>query len=473
MDPEFRYFALEQQLREAIRARRWAVGERLPSIRQLCRDHGLSKATVQHALHRLEASGLVVSRPKSGFFVAAAAAEPLPQPLSRSSVMAPAPVSVSELFQDIMRRSAAFDLLPEVSRGQPSPGPASPGLAALNRAVGRALRRERGDNAQYYDNPAGHEGLREQLSLHHARRGWHAGLDDFCVTSGCQHALFLSLLSVCRAGDVVAVESPGFYGTLQLLEQLGLQALEVPTSAQTGMDVDALAQMLERWPVRACVVTPAFATPTGASLQLSAQRQLLALAERHDFAVIEDDINADLGFERVPDPLKAIDRDQRVILCGSFSKSLSRDLRLGWVSGGRWHEPILRAKLVSQLASCRYQQQGVADFLAEGAYTSHLRRQRKALRQQRDQLLDALHRSALACSVSAPQGGLAVWVEVDRALDTVALYPQALAAGVVITPGPLFSASGQFRRCLRIAYAHAWSEQRRAALLRLIELLAA
>ncbi|MGB1092111.1 MAG: PLP-dependent aminotransferase family protein [Oceanobacter sp.] len=458
----YRYQQLEHTLLQGMESGRWRLGERLPSIRDLCREFSASKATVQHALQRLEAQGLIEARPKSGFYVTLRP-DAVQTPELQGHVEAPRPVNVSELLLDIMRRSAAFDILPQHHRGD-----LPPGIVALNRSIGRALRRQRGEDYLYYDDPAGLPALREQLLLMLARRGCSLPLDQLAITSGCQHALFLALMASCEKGDVVAVESPGFYGVMQLLEQLGLQVIEIPASASTGISIAALEQALEQWPIRACIVSPAYSTPGGALMPTDSRQRLLALAEQHDMAIIEDDIYADTAFAQQPDPLKALDTEDRVILCSSFSKSLSRDLRLGWIAGGRWHQQILRLKIVTQLASSRYLQQGVADFIADGSYASHLKRQKYQLRQQRDQLLAALRSWNSQLKISAPEGGLAVWVELaDDGVNTLELYPQALEQGIVITPGPLFSASGRFRHCLRLSFAHDWNEQRLSALARL------
>ncbi|BFM06107.1 PLP-dependent aminotransferase family protein [Halioxenophilus aromaticivorans] len=478
MSGQYRYQQLEHWLRQGITEQRWRAGERLPSIRTLCQERGLSKATVQHALQRLEAQGLLEARPKAGYFVAVKPAM-VPAPSgsfpnglasgvgeTQAAVEPPRLVNVSDLLLDIMRRSAAFDLLPG-----PNSDDLPPGIVALNRCVGRALRRQRGADYQYYDDPAGDSTLREQIALHNARRGWPVQPNQLCITSGCQHALFLALMATCQPGDVVAVESPGFYGVLQLLQQLELRVVEVPTSVATGMDMDALADVLKRWDVRACVVSPAFATPGGALMPIAARQRLLDLAQQHNLAIIEDDIYADTAQSTAPDPLKAMDADNRVILCSSFSKSLSRDLRLGWVSGARWHGRIQHLKLVTQLASSRFLQQGVAVFMADGSYGAHLRRQRQQLRTNRDQLLAQLHSWPGPVRASVPEGGLAAWVELPGHVDTLAAYPLGLEQGVVITPGPLFSVSGQFSHCLRISFAHGWDAKRMAALAQLASVL--
>jgi DNA-binding transcriptional MocR family regulator len=465
MGDEYRYQQLENWLLQGILDQRWRLGERLPSIRALCSEQGVSKATVLHAFHRLEAKGLIEARPKAGYFVALQP-DGVKKPVTRARIEAPRPVTVSDVLLDIMGRSAAFDLLPDLHNGD-----LPPGIVTLNRSIGRALRRQKGENYQYYDKPSGFIGLREQLALHQARRGWAVSPEQICITSGCQHALFLALMATCERGDVVAVEAPGFYGVLQLLEQLGLKVVEVPTSMETGMDMDALEEVLERWKVKVCVVSPAFSTPGGALMPEGEKQRLLSLAERHDLAVIEDDIYADTALGRSPDPLKALDADDRVILCSSFSKCLTRDLRLGWISGARWHKRILHLKLVTQLASSRYLQQGVADYMADGSFSSHLRRQRHELRANRDWLIASLYSWPGEIRVSTPKGGLSVWVELPKHVDTLSCYTRGLDHGVVITPGPLFSVSGQFGNCLRISFAHSWNASRTEALGRLPGLL--
>ncbi len=467
MSSSFRYQQLENQLLDAINSQRLRNGERLPSVRSLCQQHQVSKATVLHALQRLEAQGLIEARPRSGFYVTRRP-PPLNTPQARALQSSPAPVTIPDLLLDIMQRGAAFDLVP----GEARQSETTTGVVTLNRAISRALRRARGDSAQYYDEPAGLPALREQIALRLAQRGYAASAADLCITAGCQNALFLALMACCEAGDAVAVESPGFYGALQLLQQLNLKVVEIPSSADSGMDMDALATALSRWPVKACIVSPAYSTPAGALMPAASRQRLMALAGQYDLAVIEDDIYADTAFTRIPDPLKAADPDGRVILCSSFSKTLSRDLRLGWIAGGRWHERIVHLKLVTQLASGRAIQQGVADYLADGSYSSHLRRQHYRLRQQRDQLMEQLKRWPLAVNVSQPQGGLTLWAELPPQTDTRALYSTALAHGIVITPGPLFSASGHYAHCLRFSFAHEWTAARQQALVTLGQRLA-
>ncbi|SFX45200.1 PLP-dependent aminotransferase family protein [Marinospirillum alkaliphilum] len=462
MSTDHAYQRLQYLLLQELDQQRWKPGQRLPSIRQLCQQHGLSKATVLHALQRLEASGRIEARSRSGYFVRQnTPAELTPLPLRQAQPPTPAPVNVSELLADIMQRGAAFDLLPRELQQQQS----IPGIQILNRSIGRALRQQQGVTHLHYDEPAGYWPLRQQLALRYQNDGCALTAEDLCITSGCQHALFLALKACCNKGDLVAVESPGFYGVLQLLEQLELRVLEIPASPVTGMDLEWLEKAARQWPIRACVVTPAFATPTGSLMPVEQQKKLLQLAEQMDFTLIEDDIYRELGFYSRPSPLKALDQQGRVILCGSFSKTLSRDLRLGWIHAGRWQSQVVRLKLVTQLASSRFVQQGLAAYLEDGHYDRHLRQRCITLQQQSEQLMQELETLwPQGLHFSRPQGGLCLWAEWQQPLDSLQLYHQALQASLVITPGPLFSASGQFGQALRLSFTQPCTGKRYQAL---------
>ncbi len=457
---EFLYSALEQYLAEGIAQGRWQAGERLPSIRSLAQEQALSKTTVMHALSRLEARGLIEARPKAGYFVRARH-KTIQPPTAPAHTADPTPVSVSAVTQDLMCRSAAFDILPEVEAktGQ------APGLLQLNRTVARELRRQRGQQHQYYDALAGSEPLRDALARRYKRQGCLLEADDLTVTAGCQQALFFSLMCLCQPGDLVAIESPGFYGVLQLAETLGLKVLEIPSTPDQGIDLDALAASAERWSIKVCVVTPSYATPSGALMPLENRKQILNLAQQFDFHIIEDDIYRELAFTRPLPPIQSFDSEGRVLLCGSVSKTLSRELRVGWVSSRKYRAELQRLKLVTSLAGSRYVQNGLAAFIEDGGYDRHLRRYLPQLQAQRDELISFIQDNwPVACAFHPPEGGLTLWLQLPEPIDTMKVYALARDQGILITPGVLFSASGRYPNCLRLSYAHPWTEERLKAL---------
>lgn len=464
------YQQLQRDIEDKIHSGQWPMGMRLPSIRQLCLERKLSKATVIHTYQRLEAMGLIEARFKSGFYVAATLKQRL-KPSKPKVDVTPQLVDTSDLMRDIMEHSSAFDICPHIG----SRDTAGSSMKVLNRALARALRRQKAQEHAYYDEPAGLLALRKVISERYNRLGCSTTTDDVVITAGCQHALSLALQACCQPGDTVAVESPGFYGVLQLIESMGLKALEIPVLTDTGLSIGALTKALQSWSIKACVVTPAFTTPTGALMPRQSREKLLALAQQYDFKVIEDDIYGDLAFQQRPSPLKQLDQDDRVMLCGSFSKSLSRELRLGWLITTD-QRPIKRQKMVNLLALPKYTQQGIADFINDGEYDKHLRRQRLALQAQKDHLLALLDlhwRKLGPIRISEPVGGLTLWLELGETFDVVACYLKAREQGVLITPGNLFTAQARYSNCLRLSFAHRWDEQRERSLIILADLLLA
>jgi DNA-binding transcriptional MocR family regulator len=459
---KYQYQLITDSLLKNIAEHRWVAGEKLPSIRQLSEQYQISKNTVIHALYDLEAAGLIEARPKTGYFVKVLLQQKNPTRLKPLTLM-PKAVSMPVLFYDIMQRGAAFDILPTSPETQPSSH-----LVKLNRHLSKAQRNHTQNNAMHYDAPLGSEELRFQIKEHYRSIGLNLTVDDFCITAGCQNALFLALMVSCQPGDNVAVESPAFYGVLQLLEQLQLNVIEIPSSTTKGFDPQELDKALQKWQIRACIVTPAFATPSGASMPVEQQQQLIDMSNLHDITLIEDDIYGDLCFGDRAKPIKALDTEEQVILCSSFSKSLSRDLRVGWIAGGRWHQKITRLKLVTQLASNQSTQQGLAGFMAEGHYRRHLYFYRQILKRQRDQLILCLQKYwPLTIRFSIPDGGLAIWVQIDQNLNTGLFYQKALEVGIVLTPGALFSASDHYRNYLRLSFAHPTVASREMAIRKL------
>ncbi|WP_286235687.1 PLP-dependent aminotransferase family protein [Thalassotalea sediminis] len=444
-----KYKQLANSLKREINQQRWLAGEKLPSIRALSCKFGFSINTVVHALRELEAQSIVEASVKRGYFVKSKVNQGA-NSMSLAHEVALVKVSLPVLFYDIMATGAAFDILPKSERAKPDNA-----LLSLNRAIRRVTRSQAHDLAMYYDAPLGDISLRRQLSLRYRQRGALLNEEQFCITSGCQHALFLALLCITKPGDNVAVESPAFYGVLQSLEQLSLNIIEIPSCAETGMDINALEQALNKWPIKACIVTPSFATPTGARMPLNKQKMLLNLATKFDFTIIEDDIYGDMSFNGTLSPLKALDETGNVILCGSMSKALSKDLRIGWIVGGKYQDRLIRLKLATSLASSKAHQQGLAMFMAEGGYRRHLQQLVSALVRHKQQLIQAIT-SYLPeyIAYTNPEGGNSLWIALPKEVDSYQLYLNAKKQGITLTPGQLFSVSGHYTHYLRMSFSH-------------------
>lgn len=454
---EYLYLQLERQLRQEIIDGQRQPGEKMPSVRVLCSQQNLSKSTVLTAYGRLEADGLIEAQSRSGYFVCRSKPGLKTPPVSQPDIE-PSPLGAEQVLLDIMETGAAFDLLPG-SEEEPS-------NELLRRCLSRAQRRQTSSQYLYYDEPQGLLELRQQITGLMAHGGANCNADELLISNGCQHALLLALMATTKPGDVVAVESPGFYGSFQLIEALGLQALELPCSAETGLSPEGLELAIQHWNIKALILSPSYATPTGACMPEHNKQRLLSLCQQNDIAIIEDDIYGELYFgSQRPRSLYSYDDHGIVLLCSSFSKNLSRDLRLGWIAPGRYMEPVKRLKLSTSMASSRVMQQGLSQYLAEGGFDRHLRRKRQQYRNRCQQLLALIQRHfPMALSCSQPSGGLSLWLELPESIDTVALYNKARKNNIMLTPGRLFTAQERYRNFLRLSFAHPWSEARQQAL---------
>ena len=455
---------LYQQVAEEIITRidggYYAPGQKLPSIRALAREHNVSISTVQEAYRVLEERSFTEVRPKSGHFVKARNFAPV---LPDVEELPQRPVEVSA-WSDILHMLNADEAENMLNLGWAIPDLHSPTLKPLMREMNQISRRH-GMRSLSYDYVRGNVGLRRQI----ARLGVDSGLqlhpDEILVTSGCQEALACSLRAITKPGDIVAVDSPFYFGAVQTIEASGLKAIEIPSHPQTGTSIEALELALAQWPVKVLVLTPTCNNPMGYSMPEAQRPKILDLCNRYDVVVIEDDIYGDLGFDQETVPLASYDTQDRVILCGSVSKSLSRDLRVGWVISRRWQSELLRLKLATQLAGSRVTQRALANFIRNGDYRRHLLQFKRSLQMQRNQLLSAMKSYwPKQAQYQVPHGGLALWVVLPQECDTNDLYQTMLPQGIILTPGSLFSSQGAFHHCLRLSFNQPYVGRRLTAI---------
>jgi DNA-binding transcriptional MocR family regulator len=464
-----RYQQIARRFARAIESGTLRPGDKLPSVRRLHAEERASISTVIQALAELESSGLVEARPKAGYFVRPRVRAPMPQPARPSSRVPTAAVSVSAL---VVRMYRAADDPRIVQLGAAIPTPPLLPARELARAVAAVARHDPlGQIA--YQMPPGLPELRQAVAR--LALGWGCALseDDFVITGGATEAIHLALLAVASRGDVVAIESPAFYGTLKTIEALGLKALEVPCHADTGMDLDELDRRLERHKVAAVVSVPNFNNPLGSCMSEVSKERLVRMLASHRIPLIEDDIFGDLAFGPArPKAAKAYDEDGNVILCGSVSKSLAPGLRIGWAAPGRYRERIEQLKFAMNMATPTLPQRTIAHYLRSGGYERHLRTLRARLQEIVDRVSATVAESFPAGTrVSRPQGGCVLWVELPGDVDTLQLFTRALDAGVAVAPGAIFSPSGVHRNCIRLGCIEPWSE-RLAAAVRLVGRLA-
>ena len=360
-----------------------------------------------------------------------------------------------------------------VPLGSSFPSPYLYPLDKLGRFLAGAARRFN-PLATVTDLPPGNEALRRQLALRYLAQGASVSPQEIVITSGAMEGLNLCLQAVTQPGDLIAIESPTFYAGLQASERLGLKVIEIPSHPRHGVSLPALEEALRRHPIKACLLMLNFANPTGSRLSDDDKRALLALLRRHDVPLIEDDVYAELYFgPQAPLCSKAEDKTGLVMHVSSFSKCLAPGYRVGWVAAGRYAGRIQRQKLSFSLATTIPVQIALADYLRQGGFENHLRRLRQTLVQQEAELARAVERHfPPGTRLARPQGGYFTWLELPARVDTLRLHQEALARGISIAPGPIFSATRAFRHHLRLNFGHPDPKRLEAAMATLGALIA-
>ena len=444
------YLNLAEILGARIEQGLYRPGQRLPSVRALSEEHGVSLSTVQQAYRMLEDSGMVSPRPKSGYFVSDQRQLPALPAVSRPA-QRPVDISQWEQVLELVRSTPRQDVV-QLGRGMPDID--SPTLKPLLRSLAQLSRRQDMPGL-YYDNIHGNLALREQVARLMLDSGCRLGPADLVITTGCHEALSCSIRAVCEPGDIVAVDSPSFHGAMQTLKGLGMKALEIPTDPVTGISLEALELALEQWPIKAIQLTPTCNNPQGYIMPDANKRALLALAQRYDVAIIEDDVYGDLAYSYPrPRTIKSYDEDGRVLLCSSFSKTLAPGLRIGWIAPGRYLDRVLHMKYMGTGSTAQLPQLAITEYLEAGHYEPHLRRMRAQYQRGRDLMIDWVSRYFPAGTrVSRPQGSFMLWIELPAGFDSQRLNRELLPHAIQIAPGSIFSAAGKYRNCLRINYA--------------------
>ncbi|KJZ56862.1 aminotransferase-like domain-containing protein [Pseudomonas marginalis] len=444
------YVNLAELLGTRIEQGFYRPGDRLPSVRALSVEHGVSLSTVQQAYRLLEDNGLAMPKPKSGYFVPVGRALPALPEIGRP---AQRPVEISQ-WDQVLELIRAVPRKGVIQMGRGMPDVLSPTIKPLLRSLARVSRRQDLPGL-YYDNIMGCMELREQIARLSLDSGCQLTADDIVITTGCHEALSASIHAICEPGDIVAVDSPSFHGAMQTLKGLGMKALEIPTDPITGISLEALELALEQWPIKVIQLTPNCNNPLGYIMPEARKRALLTLAQRFDVAIIEDDVYGELAYSYPrPRTIKSFDEDGRVLLCSSFSKTLAPGLRIGWVAPGRYLERVLHMKYISTGSTATQPQIAIAEFLKGGHFEPHLRRMRTQYQRNRDLMLDWVSRYFPAGTrASRPQGSFMLWIELPEGFDTLKLNRVLMEQGVQVAVGSIFSASGKYRNCLRMNYA--------------------
>lgn len=452
------YQVVMQQVSQWIESGHILPGEKLPSVRKLSKQLGVSIATVVFAYQQLEIEGFIEARERSGYLVLAPRTVEIQPPQKSAPAVLSKKISIHDIVLSVAELADDWDYVPlGASTLSPDLMP-SDKLKKITTQVVKASQAQ----GYFYEFIPGNQDLMEQLAKQTYKWGFPLNADDFVITSGAMEALQIAIRAVAKPGDTIAVESPTFYPILQTLENLNMFALEIPTDPVTGVDLEVLAEALQKETVAAGIFITNFNNPLGFVMADADKARLVALFTQHRIPLIEDDIYADLYFgETRPKPLKAWDTEGWVLYCSSISKTLCSGFRVGWMAPGRFLEDVKRIKYYTNVSTPSLFQQTTAECFRAGLYEKHVAQLRKLFKYQQGLYLEAISQYFPPDTrVTQPKGGFLYWVELpDTRYNALDLYKQALQKGFTIAPGPIFSAVQEYQHCLRLSGGLPWSDK--------------
>ncbi|OWT61962.1 aminotransferase-like domain-containing protein [Candidimonas nitroreducens] len=451
-----RYLEIAENIARLINDGVLRPGDRLPSVRDAALQRKVSKGTVIQAYALLETQGLVEALPKSGYYVKArlVGLGLLPQAgLSRPSIVkANSRARVRDALGDLVGAKVT-------SLGSSFPDASLFPMQNLNRALAATSRQ--GSYAKtLVDLQLGLPSLRRAIAQRYLELGYAVPMDEIIITCGGMEAISLSLQAVARHGDLVVIDSPMFFSGLQLLRQLGLNAVEMPTDPASGMDLGVLDATLKRHKVAACLLMTNCQNPLGFSMEEGKKRELAKLLRQHGVPLVENDVYAELQFSSIRNrAAKAFDTDGSVLHCGSFTKCLAPGFKIGWVAAGRYREAIANRKFATTLGTSFPPQAAISHYLLHYAYEKHLRQLRHTLAERTKLMAEAVFRYfPEGTRLSQPDGGFLLWVQMPAAVDSFKLFELAATHEIGIAPGPIFSTRANYKNFIRLNCSHPWSE---------------
>ena len=432
-------------------------GDRLPSLRKMSKTAGVSIPTVRQAYIELERRRSVESRPKSGFYVRHRAANDIVS-MTRTASMKPAQLCCRPLMERVYDGINRPELVP---LGIANPSMAKTAAKTLHRTMKRVMARAE-ERSLGYASTLGEPTLRRQIAYQYLDTvGATVEPDEICITNGGQEALLLALRAVATTGDVIAVETPTYHGMLELIDSLGMLAVEVETCPEEGVTLQALEHTFKNNEVKACLFSSTLGNPLGVTMPEDDRRKMVSLLEQYDVALVEDDVYGELRFDGArPVPAQFLGSKARILTCGSFSKTAASGYRIGWVVTQHYINEIARLKRAFSCSSGFLQQLTLADFLASGDYGRHIKSLRPVLQRNSERMraMVAEH-FPTETRTSRPVGGSVLWLELPDTVDAEQLFDDAIEAGISIAPGHIFSPIARYTNFIRLSFGHPWSDK--------------
>lgn len=443
---------IEQYMKDKILHGEWAVGTKIPSQRTLADMFQVNRSTVTVAIDELTSQGLLEGRRGGGTKVvnstwSVLAAEP---PLDwndyvRSGIHHPN----SSIIQGIHQNEPRADII-RLGTGELSPDllPVDTMRRMFQQINPHAL-------SLGYEQPKGNPKLREAVADHLKSKQIHVSPSAIFIVSGALQALQLISIGLLKRGSVILTEKPSYLQSLHVFQSAGMRLRGLPMD-ESGIKTGLVSSYRKQYGGQLLYTIPSFHNPTGTVMSEQRRKEIIGLSKKEQLPIIEDDAYGDLWFEeKPPQPLKAMDHEGNVLYVGTFSKTVSPGLRIGWLAGP---EPVIERladiKMQTDYGSSGLSQWAAAEWLSQGHYEKHLTWIRGVLKQKRDAAVQFLKRYAGDIATwRIPAGGFYIWVTFHKPLPVSRFFHELLKQQVLVNPGSIYN--GEERSSIRLSYSYA------------------
>lgn len=453
---------LAHSLKLLIENGTWKANQKLPSLRQQVEQSGLSLITVMNAYQELEAQGLIYSKEKSGYFVAAQQAKETVHAINEK-------IEINSIVFKYLKSIQSEHIIP---LGSAFPNSQLLYSAKLIQTLGQ-LARQRRSYEQTPSLPPGNYELRKIIAQKYAMQGIPTDPSDIVITSGGLDALNLSLQALTHAGDYILLQQTIFYGAWQAAERLSLKVITIPEHPVHGIDLDAFEQAILKYPIKVCMLMLNSQNPIGFTVSDEVKLELAKLLNKHQIYLIEDDVYEELHYDqKKPLSMKYFDQQNWVLHCSSFSKTLGAGFRIGWVYAGKFSEHIQHSQLMSTLSVNSFIQNALVEYLSHRHYEKHLKTLRSTLQRFKKQYFNYLKNHLPdSCQIHYYPSGYFLWIELPEQVNSNVIYHTMLEHGVSITPSHLFNITDQNHHFIRINCSFEINERIQNALNLLVEII--
>ena len=447
---DYKYKVFTSKIEESIKSGLLKAGDKLPSIRRVKHEYGLSTSSVQRGYDDLVFNGLVTSFPRSGYCVALGI-----NILNDGALPALSPVPRDAVFSDNVSLTSYRKQDSEIAfLNAATPADLFVPQKLVLRTMQQIIREKAATLLRYYPSNGSDE-LRELIARRYALHGTAISMDEILITDGALQAFYIALAVTTVPNDIVAIESPCIFSMLEVIASLRLRTIEIPVRKDGGLATEYLKDACDKNQVKAIVLTPNFHNPTGSLMTEENKYAAYEIAHFHHIPIIENDIYGDLYFSQSrPTNIRNLDQDGLVLTFSSFAKSIAPGIRLGWLAPGRFFEKAERLKFALGRSVSPLNQELITKLLRTSSYDRHLRIFRKHLKRQALQLVDQFNNYFPMDVVTiTPAGGYSLWTKLPAQINRQLFNEACAKYGIRFTPGTTFSFTDVYHNCCRTVFS--------------------